>query len=177
MTQNEFLKSVMYTTWVCGSRKQKQKGEPCMAKEIPEKILKQVCAEVLELDEFDDQVFAERVERIGLTFRTAASWFSTFTTALRSQRNGNPPLKKTSGQMSLRIGSANGYGTTWPRARDGFHPSPRGSSAAAAEAPAGGRYKAPQPARLPTGAAAEAVLPTAASGESGSQSSWRLPLA
>ena len=30
----------MYTTWVCGSRKQKQKGEPCMAKEIPDKILK-----------------------------------------------------------------------------------------------------------------------------------------
>ena len=54
----------MYTTWVCGSRKQKQKGEPCMVKEIPEKILKQVCAEVLGLDVFDDEVFADRVERI-----------------------------------------------------------------------------------------------------------------
>ena len=54
----------MYTTWVCGSRKQKQKGEPCMAKEIPDKILKACCAEVLGLDEFDDEVFAERVERI-----------------------------------------------------------------------------------------------------------------
>ena len=54
----------MYTTWVCGSRKQKQKGEPCMAKEIPDKILKACCAEVLGLTEFDDEVFAERIERI-----------------------------------------------------------------------------------------------------------------
>ena len=54
----------MYTTWVCGSRKQKQKGEPCMAKEIPDKILKACCAEVLGLAEFDDVVFAERIERI-----------------------------------------------------------------------------------------------------------------
>ena len=54
----------MYTTWVCGSRKQKQKGDPCKAKEIPDKILKTCCAEVLGLDEFDDEVFAERVERI-----------------------------------------------------------------------------------------------------------------
>ena len=54
----------MYTTWVCGSRKQKQKGEPCMAKEIPDKILKACCAEVLGLNEFDDEIFAERVERI-----------------------------------------------------------------------------------------------------------------
>ena len=54
----------MYTTWVCGSRKQKQKGDPCKAKEIPDKILKACCAEVLGIDEFDDEVFAERVERI-----------------------------------------------------------------------------------------------------------------
>lgn len=54
----------MYTTWVCGSRKQKQKGDPCMAKEIPDKILKACCAEVLGLAEFDDEVFAERIERI-----------------------------------------------------------------------------------------------------------------
>ena len=54
----------MYTTWVCGSRKQKQKGEGCYAKEIPDKILKQACADVLGLDEFDEAVFAERVERI-----------------------------------------------------------------------------------------------------------------
>ena len=54
----------MYTTWVCGSRKQKQKGDPCKAKEIPDKILKACCAEVLGLPEFDDEVFAERVERI-----------------------------------------------------------------------------------------------------------------
>ena len=54
----------MYTTWVCGSRKQKQKGDPCVAKEIPDKILKACCAEVLGLAEFDDEVFAERIERI-----------------------------------------------------------------------------------------------------------------
>lgn len=54
----------LYTTWVCGSRKQKKKGEGCPAKEIPDKILKQVCTEALGLDEFDDQAFDERVERI-----------------------------------------------------------------------------------------------------------------
>ena len=54
----------MYTTWVCGSRKQKQKGDPCVAKEMPDKILKACCAEVLGLAEFDDEVFAERIERI-----------------------------------------------------------------------------------------------------------------
>ena len=52
----------MYRTWVCGTRK--QKGSVCGAKEIPDKILRQACAEVLGLDEFDEQVFAERVERI-----------------------------------------------------------------------------------------------------------------
>ena len=52
----------MYTTLVCGSRKQKQKGEGCYAKEIPDKILKQACADALDLDEFDETVFAERVE-------------------------------------------------------------------------------------------------------------------
>ena len=52
----------MYRTWVCGSRK--KKGSLCNAKEIPDKILRQACAEVLGLDEFDEQAFAERVERI-----------------------------------------------------------------------------------------------------------------
>ena len=54
----------LYTTWVCGSRKQKQKGEGCYAKEIPEKILKTCCAEVLGIPEFDEDVFAEKIERI-----------------------------------------------------------------------------------------------------------------
>jgi len=51
-----------YVTWVCGTRK--QRGNGCTAKEIPEKILKQVCTEVLGLDEFNGAVFAERLERI-----------------------------------------------------------------------------------------------------------------
>jgi site-specific DNA recombinase len=52
----------MYTTWGCGTKK--KKGSSCHMKEIPETILKQVCASVLELDVFDETVFSERVERI-----------------------------------------------------------------------------------------------------------------
>ena len=51
-----------YVTWRCGSRR--IRSGLCAAKEIPEKILKQISAEVLGLDEFDEKVFAERVQRI-----------------------------------------------------------------------------------------------------------------
>lgn len=51
-----------YVTWCCGSRK--KAGGLCDMKEIPDIILKQKCAEVLGLDEFDESVFDEQIERI-----------------------------------------------------------------------------------------------------------------
>lgn len=51
-----------YTTWGCGTKK--KKGGRCPMKEIPERQLKRECAKVLGLEEFDDDVFLQRVEQI-----------------------------------------------------------------------------------------------------------------
>lgn len=52
----------MVTGWVCGSTK--KKGSHCKANEIPEPILMRECAKALGLEEFDERVFSERVEKI-----------------------------------------------------------------------------------------------------------------
>lgn len=52
-----------YTIWVCGTRK-KSGNAHCRNKDIPETMLKQACATVLGLDEFDESVFSEQIERI-----------------------------------------------------------------------------------------------------------------
>jgi len=50
-------------TWVCASTK--RKGGKCLTtKDIPERILKKVCTEVLGLEDFDENIFLEKVERI-----------------------------------------------------------------------------------------------------------------
>ena len=50
-------------TWVCTATK--RKGGKCLTtKDIPERILKRLCAEVLGLEEFDEAVFLEKIERI-----------------------------------------------------------------------------------------------------------------
>lgn len=49
-------------SWVCGSSK--KKGSHCKANEIPELILMRECAKALGLTEFDEMLFAERVEKI-----------------------------------------------------------------------------------------------------------------
>ncbi len=51
-----------YVIWTCGSKK--GRGESCGARNIPEKLLKSVCADVLGISEFDDAEFSERVERV-----------------------------------------------------------------------------------------------------------------
>ena len=56
-------KNEVYYVWVCQTYDRKGKSA-CSAKSIPEKKLKTVCAEVLELDAFDEDVFTERVEQI-----------------------------------------------------------------------------------------------------------------
>lgn len=49
--------------WIC--RTKSDKGASfCSAKAVPEKTLKSICAEVLGLDAFDENMFSEKIERI-----------------------------------------------------------------------------------------------------------------
>lgn len=53
----------VYYIWTC--RNKSEKGiEVCNARNIPEKVLKKVCAEVLGIEQFDEQVFSDKVEQI-----------------------------------------------------------------------------------------------------------------
>ena len=51
-----------YAVWACGTRN--KKGSACTMKQIPEVIIKRVCAEVLGLDDFSEAIFSERVGKI-----------------------------------------------------------------------------------------------------------------
>jgi len=51
-------------SWVCGSSK--VKGRACKAMEIPEPILRRECAKALGIDEFDEDIFTERVDFISI---------------------------------------------------------------------------------------------------------------
>lgn len=52
-----------YPIWICGTRR-KTGNAQCQNKDIPEPMLKDACAAVLGLSEFDETVFLEQVERI-----------------------------------------------------------------------------------------------------------------
>lgn len=52
-----------YTIWICGTRK-KSGNAHCRNKDIPEAMLKQACATVLGLEEFDESVFSAQIERV-----------------------------------------------------------------------------------------------------------------
>ncbi len=52
-----------YTIWICGTRR-KSGNMHCRNKDIPEAMLKQACADVLGLEEFDESVFSEQIQRI-----------------------------------------------------------------------------------------------------------------
>lgn len=51
-----------YRAWSCG--RHRKNTALCETNEIPETILKKCCSEVLGLDEFDEQIFSKRIERI-----------------------------------------------------------------------------------------------------------------
>ena len=53
----------VYYVWICRSKSDKG-AKACSAKTIPEKTLKQCCATVLGLSEFDEDVFLDKVEKI-----------------------------------------------------------------------------------------------------------------
>lgn len=48
--------------WGCGTTK--KKGGRCSNKDIPERVLREACATALGLDEFDEDIFLERVDHI-----------------------------------------------------------------------------------------------------------------
>lgn len=51
-------------SWMCGSRKSNK--HYCSTKEIPERCLRQACADALGLKEFDEEIFAQRVDFISV---------------------------------------------------------------------------------------------------------------
>ena len=53
----------VYYTWICRTKSDKN-SKACDAKTIPEKVLKRVCAEILRLEEFDEGVFGEQINKI-----------------------------------------------------------------------------------------------------------------
>lgn len=53
----------VYYVWICRTKSNKG-AKHCDAKTIPEKTLKKVCANVLGLTEFDENVFSEQIEKI-----------------------------------------------------------------------------------------------------------------
>ena len=55
--------SYNYTIWVCGTRK-KTGNADCQNKDIPETMLKEACATVLGLAEFDETAFSEQIDHI-----------------------------------------------------------------------------------------------------------------
>lgn len=62
-----------YVIWTCTSRK--SKGTGCGARDIPEKVLKKVCADVLEIPEFDSEKFSEQIEHIEVKGRNTMIFY------------------------------------------------------------------------------------------------------
>ena len=52
-----------YTIWICATRR-KTGNAQCQNKDIPEIMLKEACATVLGLDEFDETMFTEQIDHI-----------------------------------------------------------------------------------------------------------------
>jgi site-specific DNA recombinase len=55
--------SEVYYIWICRTKSEK-KYKTCKSKDIPEEVVKRVCAEALGLEEFDEEVFLEQLEKM-----------------------------------------------------------------------------------------------------------------
>lgn len=62
--------------WMCATRKAGQ-GNPCGTGDINEEQLKKIISEVLDIDEFDDEVFLEKVDHIDVTGKDHLEFFMT----------------------------------------------------------------------------------------------------
>lgn len=74
-----------FISWVCLTRK--KKGGKCGNSEIPEKVLKEVCAEVLGLDEFNETAFSENVDGIDIDHHTLTFHLKDGSTEVRQWRS------------------------------------------------------------------------------------------
>ncbi len=68
------LKSGKYHGWMCATRKAGQ-GNPCGTGDLHEDQLKKIICDVLGIDEFDDDVFLERVDHIEVTGKDQLKFF------------------------------------------------------------------------------------------------------
>ncbi len=75
----------IFVAWTCMTRK--RQGTDCVNTSIPEKILKQVCADVLGLSEFDETVFSEKVEGINIDHHTLTFHLNDGTTEIRQWKS------------------------------------------------------------------------------------------
>ena len=72
--------------WCCGSKKKKQTGTPCpVSGTITEKALERACCEVLDLEFFNEVVFAERVDHIEVPERSTLVFFLKDNTIVRKE--------------------------------------------------------------------------------------------
>jgi site-specific DNA recombinase len=62
--------------WMCATRKAGQ-GNPCGTGDINEEQLKKIISEVLDIDEFDGEVFLEKVDHIDVTGKDHLEFFMT----------------------------------------------------------------------------------------------------
>lgn len=53
----------VYYIWICQTKSEKGISH-CHAQDIPEKMLKRTCAQILETDEFDEDIFSENIEKV-----------------------------------------------------------------------------------------------------------------
>ena len=75
--------------WVCGSKKKKKSEHPCPVKGIiSHSALKSVCADVLGLNEFDENIFLERIDHIDVPQQSILNFYmKDGTTAQREIKN------------------------------------------------------------------------------------------
>lgn len=73
--RNSVGKGEYYTVWTCGT-KRKQGCKICGAKDIREDCLKEICADVLGLTEFDESVFLEKIGNIFIRGKTLQFHFT-----------------------------------------------------------------------------------------------------
>ena len=72
--------------WVCGSKKKKKSDHPCPVKGVVNhRVLKSVCAEVLGLPEFNEDIFLEKVDHIEVPLRATLDFYMKDGTSVRRE--------------------------------------------------------------------------------------------
>lgn len=90
--------------WGCGTTK--KKGGRCSNKDIPERVLREACAAALSLENFDEDIFLERVDHIQVLDGQILEFH--FYDGTISQIKWMSTAKRTVGRKSRKIASVNG---------------------------------------------------------------------